>query len=326
MRGSSFKCSPPRRVLGKLKGEGGYMLPLTLVALAFATLVVIPLLVYASTRFLSEARLQDAARARLAAEAGLNRVVSDLIRGADGVPTVYTTTNPPGAGQTVVFTFTTSYAVPTVNINGYSPVITIARAPTAWGPAMVQQYFDPGVRCPYLASVSPGYGYLIRLYNVHSGTIQVNWAYTPEGTSRVGVWAGLPVDPHTKMPYPPGQIDGWPTDTPILDTGLSPAKATYNRTDPRSIGPGFYTIVFYKFGGTTPIYTRPFQPSGGTEDTWIYAVAATDYLISSRVGDVNLSAYVRQIPGYMEPPSGDWGPNNPAWITNTLYARSWSTP
>lgn len=319
-----------------LWGERGQLLPLVIVLLSVGALMVTGLLPYVSTMLQSGYKERELGMARYAAEAGMNRVLADMIRGADVYPTTYNTTSPHRAGQPYdTFQIITSYAVPAVTVNDYAASIQIS-LPTQSQvkPSTQQNYVDPGVTHPQLATLTAGYAYLMRLYNVKAGTIQVNWAYTPAGITRIGVWAGVPVSPQTGAPYPPGQIDRWPTEHPILDTGFTPANVEYNRTAAIAVDPatddsgGVYTIVLDNSRGTVTKTTKPFQPSGGPGDTWVYIKAYKDYLITATAGGVSISTYVRQVPGFSEPPAwqNGWAVNNPSWITNEAYIYTWSPP
>jgi hypothetical protein len=305
-----------------IRGQGGYLLPITILAITFGAMVIIPLLSYNTVVF----RVDRVSRARelaiYAAEAGVKRVLADLIRGADAIPTTYVAEEPHQEGEPYqTFYITTSYTIPQVTLNDYTPTITI-ETPSSSPPAS-QQYIDPGLANPDLADMPAGTGYLMRLYNVKEGILQVNWAYEPAGVSRIGIWKGIPVDPDTGEPYPPGRIDEWPVGPPILDTGPTPPSATYNQTEPISVEAGVYTIVFDNTTGDFPKTTKPFAPSGNADDTWIWVTAYKDYLITSEAGGVKVRYFVRQIPGYSEPPSGDWSTTNPSFIANGVYVRSW---
>ncbi len=289
---------------------------------------------YLTTMLQSGYKEREQAMARYAAEAAINRVIADMIRGADAYPTTYTTTEPHTGGTYQTFTITTSYPIPSVTVNDYPVNLTISLStPSQTKPASQQNYVDPGVTNPYLATIQGGDAYLMRLYNVNAGIIQVNWAYSPAGSSRIGVWAGMPVDSGTNAPYLPGRLDKWPTQTPILDTGSTPSNVDYNRSIALQVNPatdgsgGVYTIVF-NAKGTTPKTTMPFQPSGGLHDTWIYVKAYKDYIITATAGGVSVSAYVRQVPGFAEPPSWEsgWTTSNANFITNKVYIYAWSPP
>lgn len=287
------------------------------------------------TTFRSQYSEREQGMKLYAAEGAINRVIADMIRGADAIPTTYTTTSPHRAGQSYyTYTITTSYSAPTVTLNSYTPAITITSPSGLSLPATQQNYIDPGLPNPHLATIPAGYLYLLRLYNVKAGQITVNWAYSPASTSRVGVWAGMPTQPGTSNPLAPGRIDKWPTDFPILDTGSSPSNVSYNRVGPINVDPaadgsgGVYTIVMDNSRGVTTKTTLPYQPSGGTADTWVWVKSHRDYKVTAAIGDINVVAYIRQVPGYSEPPvwTTPWGVTNVSFITNEVYLYSYSTP
>ncbi|MBI2830152.1 MAG: hypothetical protein HYX81_03235 [Chloroflexi bacterium] len=318
------------------RGERGLLLPLAILLLTAGTLLVMAVMPYLNTMLRVGYKEREQAMARYAAEAGINRVIADMVRGADAYPTTYVTVQPHRAGQPYeTFTITTSYTIPSVTVNNYPATVTISLPTGSQSkPATQQNYVDPGVVHPQFATLAYGYVYLMRLYNVKAGQIQVNWAYTPSGISRIGVWAGIPVSPITNQPYPPGIGDRWPLEVPILDTGFTPANVDFNRTAAINVDPatdesgGVYTVVFDNSRGVITKTTKPFQPSGGTGDTWIYIKAYKDYLITSTAGGVTVSAYLRQVPGFAEPSTWQsaWSITNPSWITNKVYTYTWSPP
>jgi len=325
--------------------QGGWILPLAIILLAAGTLMVVTLLPYLSTMLHKSGSEREQTMKRYACEAAINRVIADLIRGADAVSTTYTTTSPHKAGQSYdTFTITTNYTVPTVTVNDYTPTLEIS-LPTAEQekPSDQQNYVDPGVTHPNLAVVEAHHGYLMRLYNVKAGTLQINWAYSPKGETKIGIWAGMPVDKKTGEPYPAGEIDHWPADH-ALAISKAGAKESYNLTEPLSVDPetddsgGVYTIVFYNSNGRAKT-TAPFQPSGSTDDTWIYVKAYKDYIITATIDGISVSAYVRQVPGFSEPPTveyvgsnatkdyvANWATDNVSFITNEVYVYTWLSP
>ncbi len=319
-----------------LKSSKGQMLPLVIILMA----AVLPLLVIslsgAATMLQKGGNEREQRMKTYAAEAAMNRVIADLIRGADGVGATYVTTSPHQGGQPYdTFTVTTSYSAPSVTVNDYTPVVTLSLPSGGMtAPATQQNYVDPGMAHPHLAAIPAGYAYLLRLYNVKAGTLQINWAYSPSGISRVGLWAGIPVSSRTGQPHPPGRIDSWPSEHPILDTGFPPATASFNRTEPVVIDPatddsgGVYTIVFDNSRGNQGKTTAAFAPSGGPGDTWIYVKAYKDYIVTSTVGGVSISAYLRQVPGFSEPPAytSPWSTSNVSFLTNEVYVYTWLSP
>ncbi len=146
------------------------------------TLMVTGLFPYLNTMLRSGQRERELAMARYAAEAGINRVIADMVRGTDAYPTTYTTTQPHTGGSYQTFTITTSYTAANVTVNDYTASVNISLPPPGQTkPSDQQNYVDPGVTHPYLATVQGGEVYLMRLYNVKAGTIQVNWALQPGG-------------------------------------------------------------------------------------------------------------------------------------------------
>ncbi|MBT9161376.1 MAG: hypothetical protein DDT26_02681 [Dehalococcoidia bacterium] len=99
--------------------------------------------------------------------------------------------------------------------------------------------------------------------------------------------------------------------------------------------PGIYTIVFYNRGhivfynrGHIDRVTKPFRSPGGTGDTWIYVRAFRDYIITATAGGISVSAYVRQVPGFSEPPvrQAGWTGDKSSWITNKISIYTWNPP
>lgn len=307
--------------------EKGQALAWAMVFMAMAALVVTPLLTYAGVTLRGRDKALEQAYQQAAAEAAIKRVMADLKMGADGIPTTYATYNPHLPGQSYTdYQITTSYTLPSVTVNGYAVSLSLSSPSPGTEPVGQQQYFDPGTLNPDFATLPGGYGYLMRIFNVRQGILIINWAYSPAGVSRVGVWDGLPVDDRTGQPFPPGLIDRWPKDPPTLDTGSTPATATNNLSVAMTIGPGLYSVVFDNTRGRETKTTAPFAPSGGTADTWVYVSAYRDYVITATAGDVTLQAYVRQIPGYTQPPNTDWSPTSVSWVPSGAFIRSWTLP
>ncbi|MBI2919031.1 MAG: hypothetical protein HYY01_13710 [Chloroflexi bacterium] len=320
-----------RRGWGEV-GEAGQVLLLAVVLLAAGMVVLVPLLSQIATMLQKGGNEREQRMKVLAAEAALNRVVSDLVRGADAVSTTYNTTSPHRPGRPhQEFFVTTSYAPPSVTTNDYTPTVALSLpTPGQTKPTAQHEYVDPGTVHPYLATVPANKGYLMRLYNVKAGTIQVNWAYNEEGKSKVGIWAGIPLD-NGNDPLPPGRINVWPQSASLEENQVN--KAYFNRTLGVTVDPatddsgGVYTIVFFNVDNQTKT-TVAFSPSGGPEHTWTYAKAYKDYLVTASVGAVSVSAYLRQVPGFSEPPdyTSPWATDNVSFITNQVFAYTWLSP
>ena len=330
--------------------QSGWILPLAIILLAAGTLMVVTLLPYLSTMLHKSGSEREQTMKRYACEAAINRVMADLIRGADAVSTTYITTSPHKVKPRrpwkhyETFTITTNYTAPSITINDYTPTLEIS-LPTAGQekPSDQQNYVDPGVTHPDLAVVEAHHGYLMRLYNVKAGTLQINWAYSPKGQTIIGVWAGMPVDRRTGEPYPAGEIDRWPAGHPLA-ISMAGFRDSHNLTRPLSVDPdtddsgGVYTIVFYNSNGRAKT-TAPFRPSGSTDDTWIYVKAYKDYIITATIDGISVSAYVRQVPGFSEPPAveyvgsnatkdyvANWATDNVSFITSEVYVYTWLSP
>lgn len=288
------------------KGQGGQALALALIVIVVASLIIVPVVMLAGTSFLSNRSAQYEAYTVAAAQAGVEAVAADLVRGADAVAV--------------------SYSPPSVTVNDITPSVTVsnpvaAALPT---PVPVYQYFDPGIRNPDLKTVNPQEGYMLLLRNVLTGTLEINWAYSPAASTRVGVW-DRDISPEG---FPPGRITSFPTSAqPILDTGSTSAGDVYNRSHVVPVNAGVYSIVFYNHSSNNTITSPDFVPGVGLIDkTWIRGAVYKDYLITSRAGNSEIVAYLRQTPGITEPPTGNWGTSNVGWITNTITVESWQGP
>ena len=77
---------------------------------------------------------------------------------------------------------------------------------------------------------------------------------------------------------------------------------------------GAYTIDFFNDSGVS-LVSGSFSTGGASTDTWIYATAFKDYLISSTADGTNIVAFARQIPG----------PTNPV-TRQSVFIESWKDP
>jgi hypothetical protein len=165
----------------------------------------------------------------------------------------------------------------------------------------------------------------MRLHHVKEGELTVNWAYSPAGLTRLGIWEGL-----TRQDA--GIIYNW-QEHEALATGESIGE--YNQISVIITNPGIYTIVFFNppevqdvehqeeivLIPNTDKTTTPFR-QGGRKNTWIYVRAHQDYVIAATAGRVSVSAFVRQVPGFPEPLTAD----RSSWITNEVSILSWRAP
>jgi hypothetical protein len=324
----------------RVRGSKGQVLILTVILMAVGTMVLTPLLSQLSTTLRWGGNELDQRMKVYAIEAATSQVIADLIRGADGVATTYTTTEPHTGGSFATFTITTAYTPPSVTVNGLTPTVSLALPTGSQAkPTTQQSYSDPGVTHPGLFTVAAGDGYLMRLYNVKAGTLQVNWAYSPAGSAEIKIWAGIPAS--SGVPIPAGGRTGSISVYPVLDSASVASGATFVRNSPRILDPatdgsgGVYTILFFNKANTTKT-TAAFVGSGGASHTWIFAKAHKDYKITASVGGVSVNTYVRQVPGFMEPPAvvsagGNsftytFSASNISFITNEVFAYTWNSP
>lgn len=315
--------------------DGQAVITVTLILMVAATFILLPFLTLLPT-VLTKGQVEREQRYQvLAAEAALQRARGDLMRGADGIPTTYTTKRPGFPATT--YTITTAYTPPSVTVSDYTPTVTFS-TPTV-NPAEQPAYIDPGLVHPQLAIVDDANGYLLRLYNVKAGTVAVNWAYSPAGASNIGLWAGLPLNSGTGAPYVPGETSSYPTDAAILTSIVF--GGTSNQLGPVTVNPatdgsgGVYTIIFHNSASSAKT-TLAFSATGGPNNTWVYANAYKDYVVAASVGaSIQVSAFFRQVPGYSEPPgatggppaySYTWGISNISFIPNEVFPYTWLSP
>ena len=96
------------RVTRLLTGQKGFVLPVAVVATLMGAFAVLPVALLVAAQFRSQAASEDVTQDYYVADAAIQAVISDLIRGADIAPL------PPN-----------DYVPPTVNIDDVVPFITI---------------------------------------------------------------------------------------------------------------------------------------------------------------------------------------------------------
>jgi hypothetical protein len=271
-----------------LKYEQGQALIYALIFLIVGSLLVASLVPFLGAGFRRQLASQEHVMAGYAAEAGIKRVIAVLIRGADAL--------------------SPHYPIPVITLNKHTPTIDVR--PAIIAPPSEVAYIDPGVRNPALKVVPAGQGYLMRLHHVKESELRVNWAYSPAGLTKLGIWKGLTAQAA-------GRIYDWPEEYLIA---MAESIGDYNYVSVDITHPGIYTIVFFNDAGTK-VTTRSFG-QGGSMNTWIYLRAHQDYVITVAVGEVSVSAFVRQIPGFSEPLTAD----RSSWITNEVSILSWRAP
>lgn len=301
-----------------LKDEQGQALVYVLIFLIVGSLLVASLVPFLGAGARRQVASREQVMAGYAAEAGVARIIADLIRGADALSPHYTD--------------------PEITVNDHTPTIDI-RAATIALPSD-QLYVDAGVRAPALRAIRAGQGYLMRLHHVKEGELRINWAYSPAGLTKLGIWDGL-------TDQDAGRIYAWPEEHPVA---TAESSDDFNHISVVITNPGIYTIVFFNppeieedpneeepdeeepdedeeivLIPNTDKVTSPFGP-GGSKNTWIYVRAHQDYIITAAAGEVSVSAFVRQVPGFSEPPVGEWMADRSGWIANQVSILSWRAP
>jgi hypothetical protein len=295
-----------------LKDEQGQALIYAIIFLIVGSLIVASMVPFLGAGFRRQFVSRELVMEGYAAEAGVKRVIADLIRGADAL--------------------SPHYPIPVITLNEHTPTVDVR--PAIIAPPSEAAYINPGVRDPALSVIPAGQGYLMRLHHVKEGELTVNWAYSPAGLTRLGIWEGL-----TRQDA--GIIYNWPEQEALATVE---SIGDYNQISVIITNPGIYTIVFFNppeiqdvehqeesdeeeeivLIPNTDKTTAPFR-QGGRKNTWIYVRAHQDYVNAATAGRVSVSAFVRQVPGFSEPPVGEWMGRS-SWITNEVSILSWRAP
>lgn len=255
--------------------QRGFALPLVIIALLFGSMLVIPFLDFARLRFGNIDKVATEEEAYFAADAGVEAVLTDLRKGSDALDG--------------------GYVLPSISINGYTPVISVTAPPRAdmapFGPVFV----DPQTA----TSLNPLAGNTAFEYYIENvapfADFQVSWVYTPDGNNwRIRVY------------------EGFGTGGTLVqnDNGNgSPARATLN---PDDVNGGTYTIEFSN-QQSGAITSAAFSSVGDPSNTWVRIVAFKDYLIEATAGGQTVTAFARQGPG-------------PNQVQSTVLVSTWHGP
>lgn len=205
-------------------------------------------------------------------------------------------------------------------------IATSNSAPAVVVRQISQQYIDPGLKNPAFSTMAAKEGYLLRIYNVRPGLMNINWAsHTPDfsqSNTSILVFRGLVISSGALVT--PGRITSKPPskDNDLILAASSRPKEAFVRTGFIDVDTGVYTIVFFN-DSSSPVIAEPFAATGNKEDAWIYVPAFKDYLVDVQVGRVGLKAVLRQVPGPTEPPNFPWSTTNINWIENLVLIQSW---
>ena len=256
-------------------GQRGQGLALVLVILAFGSIVLSALMAQVSTSLRVSRGNQSFLLTRHAAEGGIDEVLRDLLQGKDAL--------------------SPSYAIPAPNINGYDVSITISSPTAGAEPAGLYQYIDPGASYG-LASLAGLAQYYFRIDNVRPGSsMRVYWVFTPAGqpwTLTLYAGTGPAIVAQAQASIGPGAL--------LVDGAL--------------VSGGMYTVEFSNNSGVS-LDSSGYSSSGGAGNTWIYAQAYRDYIISSSAANAALKVYARQSPGPTEPVT-----------RQRVYSEAWAEP
>ena len=273
------------------------------------SLVAVSSVTFLAAHFRSITSAEDGERIYYALDAAVEAVMADLVLGADALDP--------------------SYVPLDVSVNELTPSLTFTAPGEVASPAPTQQYFDPGLRNPNLRSMTEGQGYLLHVNGVHPGTFQVNWAFDIVSAKRPGK---LKAEVVMKVMRnlgnrTPGRVAGCP-DGPVLASKVleldspgvfSLSSGAINIAERGTVSIAFCTVEM----DDATLVTRPYRPSGFLTDTWVYGIAFKDYKITAEVEGATVTAFVRQMPGPTQPPSGDWSDENISWIKNRVTPYQW---
>ena len=315
---SEMKAARARResTLGRASGvdfvraEKGFTLPMVVIVIALSVSAITSV-AFLATHFRTVARAEDDERLYYALDAALELVLADLVRGAD---------------VTAV-----SYAASAVLLNDVSSTTIAFSTPSSAGPVATQQYFDPGVTNPELLTIPAGNGYLLHILSAYpsQGTttsmLEVNWAITLVGTTSSAGGVTIKLFDN-KGGVPPGRTSNCPTGAALAQTtqGFSGAGVHSLRMNPVELtASATYSLAFCLSSLNGSFTTNAYKPTGGNDDTWVYAIAFKDYEVKAQADGASVTATVRQVPGPMQPPDGDWADDNISWITNVVTPYEW---
>ena len=177
---------------------------------------------------------------------------------------------------------------------------------------------------------------MVHVFNVQPGVFQVNWSFDVVATGEDP--AGTVVLKVLKPDLLPtaGGGSGCPTgglQAPIAQLdfesagpySISSGGITIGNPGPGEPQPGTYSVAFCveTLTGAT-LTTKPYKPTGGLSDTWIYAISFKDYRITAEAEGASITVDVRQMPGPTQPPAGNWSETNISWITNRVTPYQWA--
>ena len=157
------------------------------------------------------------------------------------------------------------------------------------------QLSDPGTKDPAMATMGPGKGFVLQIANLHPGVFSANWALetalssprfyssSPDHDDNDGVsirvFQGQVIGSQGNV-LAPGGISEQPTNVGNDNNLIAQANAHHGSafltTGLFDVETGLYSIVYFNNTDAADGFTaktKPFNPSGDNEDTWIYGSA-----------------------------------------------------
>lgn len=274
-RGSRVATATDSRLVSPLRSQAGLALPLVIIALLFGSMLVIPFLDFARLRFGNIEKVATLEEAYFAADAGVEAVLTDLRKGSDALDG--------------------SYILPSMSLNGYTPVITVTAPPRADMAPFGSVFVDPQ-SATSLNPLASNAAFEYRIDNVQPfADFQASWVYTPSGNNwRIRVYEG---------------VGTGGTLVRNANGNDSPARVT---VDPDEVIGGTYTIEFSN-QQTGAITSAAYSSVGDPSSTWVRIVAFKDYLIEATAGGQTVTTFARQGPG-------------PNQVQSTVLVSTWHGP
>lgn len=296
-RANRLRHSPP--------DDEGYILPTVIVVLTVGAMVAIALLGYAAALLKAGGDDADSVLHLYAADAGITTMKHRLERGEDTPP-------PP-------FTFGDDITVK-VGVTSTTTPHALLSTPTP-----TPHPIDPGL--PDLFDEDQ-YPVIVIIESVPQGTeLDVRWQYIlphipTQAPTNTTTTPGTHSPTPTPTAVPPSinvyvhmgpQIEGTPTPTPIATSTPCQAdrpddqRGCVKVDEPLDLPEEVEGIEFVFDPGEDEVSTLPFARTctdRRIRSHFCLTAASLDYVVVSTTGNATVTAYIRQIPGWCESPSG----------------------
>ncbi len=235
------------------------MLAWTLILTVAGGLIIGGFLVYAATSLITTSGSSEQVRVYYTADAGAEACLVALSQGQNTCPA-------------------------TLSLNGYTAAITTTGPLTNVAPS-APRYLVTGLEG---RALGPGEARVLEL-NSRPITIQVNWPFAPSPLP--GTWDRWEL----RLYKGANPVLTDPSSLVMTATGIwSPAQL---QAPASIVTDGVHTLIFLNNTATTTITTALFSANGSVSNTWVWANAYRDYIITSTVGNTILEIVARQTPG-----------------------------